>query len=112
AASSFSNGGFDWLNLYGAVFFQATSPIDIAAKGELTIGGSEASFPGSGYVSANGSVTLKASEVLMGQTYLPPVLPVDEPAIFPDGLAFPPTSGSGSLSIIAGAAGSPGLVNL
>lgn len=111
-ASSFSSGGFDSLNLYGAVFFQGTGPIDLAAKGELTIGGNAATYPGSGYLSASTGVTLSAAVVNVGQSYLAPVLPVDEPVIFPEGQLFPVTSGGGSLSITAGSAASPGLINL
>lgn len=112
AVSSFSTGGFDTLNLYGAIFFQATTPIDIAAKGQLTIGGSSNTYPGSGYVSANGSVTLSAAEISIGQAYTPAVLPADEPALFPEGQSIPATSGSGSLSIVAGSTNNPGLINL
>ncbi len=111
-ASSFTGAGFDSLNLYGAVFFQDAVPITLAAKGELTIGGNAATFPGSGYVSANTAVTLSAAVVNLGQSYLAPVLPVDEPAIFPEGQVFPVVSGGGSLSITAGGAAAPGLVNL
>ncbi len=112
AASSFSAGQFDSLNLYGAVFFQGTSPISVAAKGELTVGGDAIVYSGSGFVSANVPVSLSAAEVTLGQPYLPPVLPADEPLVFTDGRTFPVTGGSGMLTVSAGSTSNPGLINL
>jgi filamentous hemagglutinin len=112
SAGSFAAGDFDSLNLYGAIDFQGPAPIDIAAKGGLTIGGSNSTFPGSGYVSANTAVMLSAAEVTIGQAYLPPLLPADEPPLFSEAQTFLPTPGSGTLSIVAGRSGSPGLINV
>ncbi len=119
AVSSFSSGGFDSLNLLGAILFQG--PVSIAVKGDLTLGGPAASltggsiYPGSGYVSATGAVTLSAAEVSVGQAYLPPVNAADVPDIFSKSGSvqyFPPTSGGGSLTVTAGSAADPGLINL
>ncbi len=112
AASSFSAGRFDSLNLYGAVFFQGTSPINLAAKGELTIGGDASAYSGAGFVSSNVAVSLNAAEVFLGQSYLPPVPLADEPLIFTDGQTFPATGGVGSLTVSAGSNANPGLINI
>ncbi len=106
ASSSFTGGGFDSLNIHGTVLFQGD--VTIAAKGSHSVGDS-------GVVGANGTVSLSGAEVSIGQPYLSPVVPQDiPPAIEANDrmVPYPPTFGTGQLFVSAGAASSPGLINM
>ncbi len=106
AASSFSSGGFESLALHGTVSFHGL--VNIAAPGNLLVGDT-------GIIYADAAVSLGGTYVALGQSYLPPVLPVQQNnGIYFNGASYnlPPTSGSGTLTVTAGTTASPGLVDI
>ncbi len=102
AASTFTNGGFDSLDLKGLVAF--SGPVTISARNSLTVGDG-------GLLTADDSVNLSAPYVMLGQAFTAPrpapqailapqitVQSASGPVIYTVG----PSSGAGNLTINAG----------
>jgi hypothetical protein len=109
AASRFTNGGFDSLDL-GFKVFEAVSPViggNVQFDGPVSITAAGAlRIAAGGIVKANGPVNLTAGYLAIGQGFLPPANPDDLEATPFDGentpaLAVAPTFGTGALTIKA-----------
>lgn len=90
-ADTFTNGGFDSLQLEGVTAFDG--PVDINARGSIRLGGD-------GFIHANAQVNLTASHVAIGRDFTPPTLPAE--IISPYATPYAPTYGSGDLRVHAG----------
>lgn len=95
AANDFVNGGFDNLQLGGNVKFDGA--VNITARGSMAVAGG-------GVIYANNDVKLTAGYIALGTVFAPPALPtqVQNPFIREgQPFYFPPTYGSGKLSVTA-----------
>ncbi len=92
----FSAGGFDSLTLRGTVDF--SGPVSIQARRELSVADA-------GVLYTDSATTLTAPYVKLGTPFQPPVAPEQVQPPFQVGgqpFRFPPTFGSGSLTVRAG----------
>lgn len=95
AADTLNSGGFDTLTLGGTVRFEGD--VDLTANSCIRLASA-------GVISGNGAITLSAPSVLIGSYLVPPSLPGEVISTFQVAGAsyyFPPTYGSGSLTISA-----------
>lgn len=91
SVDSFTNGGFDSLDLGGAVEF--SGPVTVNARGFVHLADS-------GVLFANDTVTINSSAASIGTDFVPPVRPEDRLSQLPF-TNVAPTTGSGKLTINA-----------
>ncbi len=94
-ANTFLRGGFDSLSLGGNVAFDG--PVSISARGQLSVGSG-------GVIAANDAVRLTAPYVRLGTPFVAPFSPLDPTSPFTlsgQPYNFLPTSGPGSLTVVA-----------
>lgn len=91
SVETFTNGGFDSLDLGGAVEF--SGPVALQARGFLHLADA-------GVIFANDTVTLQSAAVKLGANFTAPTRPEDRVAQLPfTGVA--PTTGAGRLNVLA-----------
>jgi filamentous hemagglutinin len=91
SVDAFTNGGFDSLDLGGAVEF--SGPVTINAGGHVHLADS-------GVLFANDTVTINSSAASIGTDFVPPVRPEDRQSQLPF-TNVAPTTGSGKLTLNA-----------